>query len=362
MTEAHQAAAGVPTESDAATQDETEVRPEELTRGIERAPWESPLPEQAVEALRQPLDPNRVRRRKGRGTGQFEYLAGHDAKRRANEIFGFGNWGYTVVDLQEIAAVEVESDTGKPGWHIAYMAVVEVNVRGCPSFSDVGYGDGVEYVPAARATARELAMKEAVTDGMKRALTAWGDQFGLILYAKGDEKQRIDRERNREQTGGEVRQERAGRDERLPGSWTELRDRWANLLDKRSEQGFAAADAWIRQAVDAKHPGKKSADLNRTEKAAIFQTLAGALLTLESNVGDFEFATGVRKTVATEFAARLGGVELAGPPWRLGPEPEEDVYPTFDEWKAIDLGQPEAEPGQPEAEPAAAEQPAADAS
>jgi len=51
------------------------------------------------------------------------------------------------------------------------------------SFSDVGYGDGMEYT-GSRITVHELAMKEAVSDAVKRALKNFGSQFGLDLYDK----------------------------------------------------------------------------------------------------------------------------------------------------------------------------------
>ncbi len=51
------------------------------------------------------------------------------------------------------------------------------------TFSDVGYGDAVEYTNS-YITVQELAMKEAVSDGVKRALKNLGDQFGLSLYDK----------------------------------------------------------------------------------------------------------------------------------------------------------------------------------
>ena len=50
-------------------------------------------------------------------------------------------------------------------------------------FSDVGYGDGFDY-SGSELTIHELAMKEAVSDGVKRALKNFGDQFGLSLYDK----------------------------------------------------------------------------------------------------------------------------------------------------------------------------------
>lgn len=200
-----------------------EVRPEELMSGVGRPATTSAWSQEVIDELAKPLDPNRVRRRQ-----QFEYLAGHDVKRRASQIFGFGNWGHRVLKLDELAAVQVNKD-GKEGWHVGYRSVVQVWVRvvdldgrrGDWVTEGVGYGDGVQYTPAARVQACELAIKEAETDGLKRAFTDLGDQFGLILYAKEDEKKRIERDTNTEgATQAVYRQDAPGFP--APRSWAEI--------------------------------------------------------------------------------------------------------------------------------------------
>lgn len=179
---------------------EPEVRPEEMTEGVGRIIAKPRLANEIVAALGEPLDPNRVRRRAGRGGGKFEYLAGHDVKRQLNRIFGFGGWKTKRISNVLIEAVEVKGKGDTTGWHVGYQATAEVSVLlddgTWVSYQDDGYGDGVEYGPAARVTACELAIKEAVTDAIKRAATCLGDQFGLILYAKDDEVKRIGREQN----------------------------------------------------------------------------------------------------------------------------------------------------------------------
>lgn len=140
---------------------------------------------QVLDALSQPLDPDRVAVRQGSGGRGLSYLEGHDVIRQANDIFGIGQWGYVV---EQLIAHEPESfeRNGKTGVRVGYTAVVKVRIwdefRGT-EFSDVGYGDATEYNGSA-ITPRELASKEAVTDALKRALKNFGDQFGLILYDK----------------------------------------------------------------------------------------------------------------------------------------------------------------------------------
>jgi DNA recombination protein Rad52 len=322
-----------------------EVRPEELTQGVGPSAGASVFDENVVEELRKPLDPNRVRRRAGRGRSQFEYLAGHDVKRRANELFGFGNWGYTVKQIAEQEAVPVVKDNGTEGWHVAYMAEVEVQVRGAVPFSDVGYGDGVEYGPAARATARELALKESVTDALKRAFTGFGDQFGLILYAKDDEKKRIDSDRNAESTTA-VRQENAAR-ENVPRNITEISQRLGALLgkDEAAEWAREAIVAWAATQGEENVTAWK--DLSAAKKNVLGQKLAGVVLDLEDRESetseDLRMSTDVRKKVAEVFGKRLDGVSLTGPPWRLSPD--EGGVQTRAEWVEAEQARIAAEAG-----------------
>ena len=148
-----------------------------------------------LELLKQPLDRSRVKERAGRGSGSFSYLETHDVVRTANEIFGYGGWGHRIVVQDRIGEVEVTRErSGRmdSGWHVAYRCIVEVTVADCVPVSGSGYGDGVEYGPAARLTASELALKESESDALKRALKNYGDQFGLILYAKGEDQRRLE--------------------------------------------------------------------------------------------------------------------------------------------------------------------------
>lgn len=300
---------------------ESEVHPDEFHQGIAVPVGGSPLAQEVVEELRKPLDPNRVRRRQGRGGGQqYEYLAGHDAKRRSNEIFGFGNWGAELIDLTELAAVPVVKD-GKEGWHVAYSAICRVSVRGCLPVSDVGYGDGVEYGAAALATSRELAMKEAATDAMKRALTQFGDQFGLILYAKGDEKQRIERERN-------VEGQQAVDHDPIPKTWPEINE-WANAYG--ADFGWGE---WLQQASIVLF-GAEAADktkLTAKNRGVLGQKASTVIYKLRKEFDPVAFPPVTRADVQKEWAAVLEGAILPGPDWQFDAGETEKM--TYDEYQA----------------------------
>jgi hypothetical protein len=282
----------------------------------------SVFPADVAGALALPLDPDRIRIRKGRGGGQFSYLAGHDVKRRASELFGFGNWGHEVVSLDEIGYVPVEGKSG-PGVHVGYRCVVRVWItthdngveRSEYRTEGVGYGDGVEYGPAARITACELAIKEAETDGLKRAFTDLGDQFGLILYAKEDEVRRIEADRDAPPPPRPNR----------PKGWPELTERWRWLFGG-PEQPYAVATAssWTRQAAEELYGPRSFSDLSDVEKAALGDVLAEALLDLEDGGGPLDMATGARAAVQAALATYLDGVVVPGPGWSMGAEEAEE--------------------------------------
>ena len=68
--------------------------------------------------------------------------------------------------------------------HYIARVRLEVPILGC-IFSDVGYGDGSDAKNAGKA--HELAAKESVTDGLKRAAKNLGMSMGLALYSKEQE-------------------------------------------------------------------------------------------------------------------------------------------------------------------------------
>ena len=64
-----------------------------------------------TKALGQPLDPALVSQRKGRGGKTFSYIEGHTAIDEANRVFGFGGWGFELVEnvtLRQIESVDAQ--------------------------------------------------------------------------------------------------------------------------------------------------------------------------------------------------------------------------------------------------------------
>jgi DNA repair and recombination protein RAD52 len=131
--------------------------------------------------LRLPLDGKRVKSREQNGI-KLSYLEGHDLIDTANLAFGFGSWGYEVKEMMQVSE-ELNHNQNRV---IGYRATIALTVY--DSFhkhsikrEDIGFGIGIskDY-----ANAHESALKEAVTDGLKRALRSFGNQFGNALYDK----------------------------------------------------------------------------------------------------------------------------------------------------------------------------------
>ena len=144
--------------------------------------WES-LPPKVVGELEKPLDPGLVSYRKGRKGGTYPYIEGHTAIDEANQIFGYGGWGYEMVgEVTQWVTERVDSDTGQVHRSCSYAAAVRVTVPGASPRTDVGF----HTVADDTAEGHETAYKGAVTDALKRALRSFGGRFGNSLYGDGE--------------------------------------------------------------------------------------------------------------------------------------------------------------------------------
>ena len=103
----------------------------------------------------------------------YKYLEGYVVIDQANEIFGQGQWGYRVVEIDENK--------------IGCKATVEFYLFGELVSRDVGFHEFsfTKEAPGVM-TSRiyDTSYKGAVTDGMKRAMRMLGAQFGNSLYEK----------------------------------------------------------------------------------------------------------------------------------------------------------------------------------
>ena len=144
--------------------------------------------QKASAELDRKLDPKHVQPAKQYGP-KGEYLEGWFCMAEANRIFGYGAWSYTVQKCD--AVMQAERKVGKAqkdGWGVTYVATVRVDVAGV-IHEDVGAGHGYDVDLG---LAHESAIKEAVTDALKRALRGFGYPFGLALYDKTREHVGVD--------------------------------------------------------------------------------------------------------------------------------------------------------------------------
>lgn len=128
------------------------------------------IPEDAVE----------TREQAGR---KLSYLSGAYVIRRLNEVLGQGNWAYTSeVNLVHTGQIESRSGTTNSVHYIARVRLVVTVDEKSTEFTDYGYGDGTDKNNPGKA--HELAVKESITDGLKRCAKNLGISMGLGLYFK----------------------------------------------------------------------------------------------------------------------------------------------------------------------------------
>lgn len=127
-----------------------------------------------------------VMQRDGGSGRSLSYLAGFYVIERLNEIFGNLNWASDVKTLDLLHVGTIQDKYGKDVHTVHYKALIRLVVQGpdgkATEHTDVGYGDGSDKVNVGKA--HELAMKEAITDGIKRCAKNLGGSLGLHLYDK----------------------------------------------------------------------------------------------------------------------------------------------------------------------------------
>lgn len=136
---------------------------------------------QVTEELKAPLDAAAV---KPPPQGKYgDYVEGTHCIREANRIFGYDGWNYQTTSLT------CTNDKPNGDKHfVGYFAIVRVTVDGVTR-EDVGHGSGVSKN---HGDAHDSAVKEAVTDALKRSLRTFGNTFGLALYEKDKSKREVE--------------------------------------------------------------------------------------------------------------------------------------------------------------------------
>ncbi|XP_077025754.1 DNA repair protein RAD52 homolog isoform X2 [Tamandua tetradactyla] len=133
---------------------------------------------QAIQnALRQRLGPEYISSRLAGGGQKVCYIEGHRVISLANEMFGYNGWAHSVTQ-QNVDFVDLNN--GK--FYVGVCAFVRVQLKDGSYHEDVGYG--VSEGLKSKALSLEKARKEAVTDGLKRALRSFGNALGNCILDK----------------------------------------------------------------------------------------------------------------------------------------------------------------------------------
>ncbi|XP_062856127.1 DNA repair protein RAD52 homolog isoform X2 [Trichomycterus rosablanca] len=133
---------------------------------------------QAVQnALRQRLGPEYISTRQAGGGQKVCYIEGHKVISLANEMFGYNGWSHSI-SQQNVDFVDLIN--GK--FYVGVSAFVKVQLKDGSFHEDVGYG--VSEGLKSKALSLEKARKEAVTDGLKRALKCFGNALGNCILNK----------------------------------------------------------------------------------------------------------------------------------------------------------------------------------
>lgn len=249
--------------------------------------------DEQIDELNKPLARSAIKKRKGGGGRELSYIEGHNAIDTANRIFGYGNWGYHLDDLQQV--VILDPLTGE-GIGVEYRAIVTVQVRGALPMTDVGsqpvaavsveeqcwnrrFADAkyhkkpVDESPLndferkqARAVimeAHEQAKKAAATDALKRALRAYGNQFGNSLYGP-------------ERPVQDAKSEQAGTTGHAASNVMPLRtvaEKLAKSKGQAIERGLVAASVWEPWKAEVLGAPVADAEMTEVQYGVIFNAL-----------------------------------------------------------------------------------------
>lgn len=144
--------------------------------------------EQVIEELDAKIPREAVSIRDGGGGRELSYLQGWYVIDRLNKVLGHSRWAYQS-EVTPVHSGVVKDRYGKDVFTQHYIARVRL-LYTLPDgtqneYSDYGYGDGSDKTNPGKA--HELAVKEAVTDGLKRCAKNLGMSMGLGLYDKAQE-------------------------------------------------------------------------------------------------------------------------------------------------------------------------------
>jgi recombination DNA repair RAD52 pathway protein len=126
--------------------------------------------------------------REGGGRSKLSYLEGWYVIDRLNKVVGQGNWSYdSTVTLLHTGTNKNSRGEDVHSVHYSCRTLLVVRFPNGEQgqYVDYGYGDGSDKQNIGKA--HELAIKESVTDALKRCAKNLGMSMGLALYDKTQE-------------------------------------------------------------------------------------------------------------------------------------------------------------------------------
>lgn len=226
------------------------------------------------EKLDEKIPRDAVSSRDGGGGRSLDYLSNFYVIKRLNETLGQGNWSYRIQELTKVFEGTLKDRFDKPVNHVSYTAQVELFFRGLPTdgkydgiyFVDVGYGDGTDKANPGKA--HELAVKEAVTDGVKRCAKNLGMSLGLALYDKDQEFVAEQDETPSTEVKQEAKPQSSSYDTALPKSVVAAAQTVAKKLDRKiTEQTIRSALSVLESKGKITKPDFKSKYLSNKQLA-----------------------------------------------------------------------------------------------
>ena len=150
-------------------------------------------------ALAAKLPERNIKTREHNGE-RLHYVEGWHVIAEANRIFGYDAWDRQTLELKVLGQTNTDYR-----FNTSYLARVRITVRAGTMVvvrEGVGTGHGRACVAG---EAHEVAMKSAETDAMKRALSTFGNPFGLALYDSEQRGVRPDRKRAKKEQDAQSR-------------------------------------------------------------------------------------------------------------------------------------------------------------
>lgn len=150
------------------------------------------MPEGIINQLDEPLPKEMISQRQGGGGRMLDYITWMQAVRNANKLFGPDNYDVEVREMNE-REIWTPTNQGPMLDGIFYSCVVRVTLSWGMVSEGVGTGQALfvtrngRMTPAQQVDAMNTGIKKAASNGIKRALARFGNQFGLGLYEKTED-------------------------------------------------------------------------------------------------------------------------------------------------------------------------------